>query len=140
MKYLARLRKTKGLTQEELGSAIESDGNSVSRYERGIVRPSIEIIQRLANYFEVPVDELLNGPATNEIEIRIILEETDNWEVESMDMGSNGPGTFSVHIGPHKIGVYVSGKFEDSSDLDDVFARARAKAEQTLEAQKTMNG
>jgi hypothetical protein len=49
-----------------------------------------------------------------------------------MNLTDNGPGTFSVHIGPSKVGIYVSGKFDGPEDLDDVFARARKMAEKTL--------
>ena len=135
MQELARLRKKKGLSQIELGEALCLDGNSISRYERGIVKPSIEIANKIANFFDIPVDALLNGPQKNEWEIRVILEETDDWEVERMDLTNGSKNRFSVHIGPGKIGVEVSGRFDGPEDLDDVFSRARKCAEETLVAQ-----
>jgi transcriptional regulator with XRE-family HTH domain len=132
---LKRLRKARGLTQGNLAAELGVEMNTVWKWENGKIMPSVETLQRLANFFDISVDELLNGPKKNEIEIRVIIEETDDWEVEKMELTSGGKDRFSVHIGPGKIGVEVTGKFETVEDLDAVFARARKCAEETLVAQ-----
>jgi len=66
MKNLMRLRMLKGLTQSELGKKVDCDGNTISRYEREIIKPSIRTIQKLADFFDISIDELLNGPVSNE--------------------------------------------------------------------------
>jgi len=56
---LARFRKTKGLTQGELGAAIGVSIRALSAYERDECEPSIELLAALGNQLGVSVDELL---------------------------------------------------------------------------------
>jgi ribosome-binding protein aMBF1 (putative translation factor) len=39
------LRKKKGLSQSELGKQIGTSGDVVGRYERGDIKPSIDVIK-----------------------------------------------------------------------------------------------
>jgi DNA-binding transcriptional regulator YiaG len=45
--FLATLREALGLTQEELGKEIGRDKLTISRWERGTLRPSPEALARL---------------------------------------------------------------------------------------------
>jgi len=56
---LARLRKEKGFTQVELAQKLDSVQVVISDYERGKVRPSADMIVRLAKALDVSADELL---------------------------------------------------------------------------------
>ena len=57
---LRRLRKTKGLSQEELARKARVSQPYLSQLEAGTYKnPSIEIIQRLAKALGVPVTALL---------------------------------------------------------------------------------
>jgi transcriptional regulator with XRE-family HTH domain len=91
MKQLIRLRKSKGLTQFELGNAIGIDANSIARYEQGKVRPSIDSAQRLAEFFNVSIDELLNGPQPNEIQVRILITTTNMRICRTIRSGFHNP-------------------------------------------------
>ncbi len=51
-------RKIKGITQEELGRELSVSGTAVSKWERGITYPDIEIFLKMADYFQVSTDEL----------------------------------------------------------------------------------
>ena len=132
MKNLVKLRTLKGLTQSELGEKIDCDGNTISRYERGIIKPSIETAQKLASFFGVTVDELLNGEAKGEIEIRIVIRESDD-EVGNvtMDMSKNAPFLRLVEISPHKTGLNVV--FGQDVSLRDVCGKL-LEEEDKLEA------
>ena len=57
---LQRLRKAKGLTQEELAQAIYVSRTAVSKWESGRGYPSIDSLKELAKYFSVTVDELIS--------------------------------------------------------------------------------
>lgn len=59
-KNLIYLRKKNNLTQKELAQKINYSDNAVSRWERGDVTPSIEILEQLGNFYDVAVQELLN--------------------------------------------------------------------------------
>ena len=62
------LRKVKGITQEELGDILSVSGTAVSKWERGITYPDIEVVLKMADYFEVTTDELF-GRKSKDIEI-----------------------------------------------------------------------
>jgi DNA-binding XRE family transcriptional regulator len=49
--FLASLRQAAGLTQEELGRRIGRDKLTISRWERGTMRPSRESLAALAGFF-----------------------------------------------------------------------------------------
>lgn len=66
-----RLREQRSLSQGELADAVKVHQSHISKIERGKKLPSIEVLQGLANYFGVTVDELLaNQPqATTQAEL-----------------------------------------------------------------------
>ena len=56
---IKELRRRDGRTQDALASEIGVTSQAVSRWEKGICCPDIEIIPSIANYFGVTVDYLL---------------------------------------------------------------------------------
>lgn len=56
---LTELRKKRGLSQAALGKAIGTSGDVVGRYERGDIKPSIEVVVKIADALEVSVDYLI---------------------------------------------------------------------------------
>ncbi len=52
------LRKLKGLTQDELADALSVTGTAVSKWERGISYPDIDMCCKIAEFFQVSTDEL----------------------------------------------------------------------------------
>ena len=56
---LKQLRKTRGLTQEELGIQVGLSKAVVSKYETGMGYPSFDMLVRIAQYFGVTTDYLL---------------------------------------------------------------------------------
>lgn len=56
---LSSLRKSRGLTQEELALEIFISRSMIAKYETGKAYPTNEILQKFADYFEVSVDELI---------------------------------------------------------------------------------
>ena len=58
---LQELRKSKGLTQEELAEALFVSRTAVSKWESGRGYPSIDSLKQIADYFSVTIDELLSG-------------------------------------------------------------------------------
>jgi transcriptional regulator with XRE-family HTH domain len=45
----------KGVSQAELGRALKIPANTISRWETGVYKPSIEDLDMLANFFGVPI-------------------------------------------------------------------------------------
>ena len=59
MHTLKALRESKGLYQKDVAKAIGVDRTTYVRYERGDSEPSFEILDKLANFFNVSTDCLL---------------------------------------------------------------------------------
>lgn len=57
-KVLRRLRKQDGLTQSDLGKALGISYSTVSMYERGEREPDFEMLEIIADYFNVSMDYL----------------------------------------------------------------------------------
>ena len=60
-KFIAELRKEKGMTQEQLGDRLGVNSRSVSRWENGHGMPDISLLLTLADVLGVTVQELLEG-------------------------------------------------------------------------------
>ena len=67
---LKRLRTAKGITQEQLSDVMNVSCAAVSKWERGETYPDITLLQPLAYYFGVSLDELM-GYDGNKIKTRI---------------------------------------------------------------------
>jgi transcriptional regulator with XRE-family HTH domain len=63
---LKAVRKAKGLAQERLALDAGVDRTVVSKIERGVTNPSLEILLRLANHLNVEVGQLLLKPQNNQ--------------------------------------------------------------------------
>lgn len=57
---LRRLRKERGLSQEELGARANIQMADISRYESASRDPRITTVARLAGALDVPIAELLH--------------------------------------------------------------------------------
>ena len=56
---LSNLRKSRGLTQEELASELYISRSMIAKYETGKAYPTNEILKKIADYFEISIDELV---------------------------------------------------------------------------------
>lgn len=59
---LARLRRDRGLTQEELAAQLFVTRQAVSRWETGETRPSIDMVKLIAMALDAPLVQLLDIP------------------------------------------------------------------------------
>lgn len=59
--FLQALRKAKGITQAELAEYFGVSPKTVSKWECGEALPEIPLLQALAEYYEVTIDEILKG-------------------------------------------------------------------------------
>jgi transcriptional regulator with XRE-family HTH domain len=58
---LRAAREAKGLTQEQLASAIDMDASQYGKIERGQVDPSVRTLVRIAAGLEIEAAELLRA-------------------------------------------------------------------------------
>ena len=72
---LKTLRKTKGLSQEEIAIRLNVVRQTISKWEKGLSVPDADMLIRIAEYFEVSVSELLGTRLDNESDINIVAEQ-----------------------------------------------------------------
>ena len=58
------LRRAKGITQEELATALGVSNQAVSKWESAQTCPDISLLSVIADYFEVSIDELMGHHTT----------------------------------------------------------------------------
>lgn len=58
---LQELRKSKGMTQEELAEVLYVSRTAISKWESGRGTPSIESLKQIAAFFSVSIDDLLSA-------------------------------------------------------------------------------
>jgi transcriptional regulator with XRE-family HTH domain len=60
-KNLKELRTQKGFSQEVFSSKVGIHVTNLSKYERGLTMPSLEVAEKMANALEVSLDKLVYG-------------------------------------------------------------------------------
>ena len=66
-KQIQELRRQKGLTQAELAEQLGVTDKAVSKWERDLSYPDVELLPRLALLFDTTVDELLQAKVKRKI-------------------------------------------------------------------------
>lgn len=56
---VTQVRKIKGLSQHKPGKTVGTSGDIIGRYERDEVKPSIEVVIKIADTLEMSIDFLL---------------------------------------------------------------------------------
>lgn len=76
---LQELRKSRGLTQEELAEALYVSRTAISKWESGRGYPSIDSLKVISNYFSVSIDDLLSGD-----KLIAIAEKENKYNIQSI--------------------------------------------------------
>lgn len=74
-KFIAELRKSQGLTQEQLGEKIGVTNKTVSRWETGTYLPLADVLLTMSEMFGVSINEILSGKRLTEEEYKKSAEE-----------------------------------------------------------------
>ena len=74
---LQQLRKSKGLTQEELAKELYVSRTAVSKWESGRGYPNIDSLKEISRYFSVSIDELICSDE--------IMQAAENEKKETID-------------------------------------------------------
>ena len=74
--HITLLRKKKGLSQADLGKAVGTSGDIIGRYERDEVKPSIEVVIKIADTLEVSIDYLV-GKSKVELDNKLLKKIQD---------------------------------------------------------------
>lgn len=68
-KLIAELRKSKGLTQQQLAEQLNLSNKTISKWENGSGSPDVSNLPVLADVLEVTVDELLRGEQNSSVDM-----------------------------------------------------------------------
>ena len=61
MKGLKQIRKERNLNQLKVAMDLNISREALSHYENGKREPSLDILNKLSEYFNVSIDYLING-------------------------------------------------------------------------------
>jgi len=129
MKYLAEFRKKCGLTQAALAEKVNVSTNSIARYERGELTPTVEIANRIADVLNVSIEELLNGSQSDEWKLEIKLSKEGVIDVSGLRPSAE------INVGDKGIAVTLSGSYElwaDDAKFENFVEQLRNKRQAAL--------
>lgn len=92
--FLKELRKEKQLTQEQLAEILGVTNRSISRWENGVNMPDFDLVIEIANYYDVSIEEILDGERKNEM----IDKKTEQILLKVADYESNEKQRFSKRV------------------------------------------
>lgn len=115
---IVNLRKNRGLTQAQLAEALNMTSAAVSKWETGTATPDLDTLIALADYFRVPMDELL-GRTLEKPRVVLFAPEKD---VEKMALSLLKSYNYQV------LGVGRS-----LEELEELFARLEEQGESPVD-------
>ncbi len=100
-KFIAKQRKIKNLTQEELAEKLGITKNAVSKWERGLCLMDMSLLKPLSNILEISINDILAGEMIEKKDIEKKSEEniiklTELVNLKSMKYGIIGMALFSI--------------------------------------------
>ncbi len=100
-KFIAKQRKIKNLTQEELAEKLGITKNAVSKWERGLCLMDMSLLKPLSEILEVSINEILAGEKIEDKDVEKKSEEniiklTELVNLKSMKYGIIGMTLFSI--------------------------------------------
>ena len=81
---IRKIRKEKGLTQEQLADAMGVSTASVSKWETGVAAPELTVLADLADYFEVSIDALM-GHKIDKVQLDERIQEINKLSLDLQD-------------------------------------------------------
>ena len=133
IKYLFQIRKKRRLSQFDLAELAGIAQSSLARYERGEMQPSLEVINSLARALNVTTDELINGPVSNDWELRIKISKE-----RVIEMGIKGSSA-ELSIGDDAMAITLSAGYdlwEDDVKFEGLVEQLRNKRQAALKLRK----
>lgn len=65
-KLIARIRQQKNMTQQDIADQLHITSKAVSKWERGLSFPSVDILEKLASVLDISVVDILAGEVISE--------------------------------------------------------------------------
>lgn len=107
-KYLSKLRKSQNLKQSDLGKILNVSSQNISKYENGGFLPSLEILLKYCEYFNVSFLNVYYGLDDDKLYKVEIIEREDNKSTDSNDnLNNNLINQFKFNL-KNKIIIFSS--------------------------------
>ena len=80
---IKQIRKTKGMTQAQLGDIVGVTFQQIQKYEKDSNTPSIEMLKKIALVFNVHLISIIEGgnPSDESLSVAYMLDKIDNKDV-----------------------------------------------------------
>lgn len=140
MKFLGKIRQERGFTQAELAEKVGVGVNTIARYERSEMTPSLTVGHAIANVLNVSEAELLNGPKSNEWRIEVVFRKEEDWEMHTVDMSASAPNLFLVQVGLDKISLNLVGDPKDEAEIDGLWNKAKPQVLKMIAMRRELKG
>ena len=106
---LKELRKTHGLTQEQVAEQLGVTSQTVSKWERGLIYPDISLLPKIALLFKCSIDNLFNMELTWSMEHR---KEVDD-KIRALCQKQDWEGAYQawmqeIKLNPDQYGYYAA--------------------------------
>lgn len=107
-RFISELRKSRSLTQKELAEKLNVTDKAVSKWETGKCYPDIETIERLSEFFEVSINDILSGKLTEPQERE---KEADKNIVDVMKSSKKSKSRWQTAVLILGIAIFIIGIF-----------------------------
>ena len=111
---LTKIRTEKGISQKELAEMLSMHATHLSRYERGVTAPSIEVLKKIAEALGVSTDRLIYGADDEKAKGKIKDNDLLNMfsKVQQLDKGELGcvKSLLEAYIFKRNLHQQLSGK------------------------------
>lgn len=99
---LQKLRKERGMTQEQLASRIDRESSIISRYEKNLQSPTFETVRSFASIFNVSMDYLSGTEKAGSLSLYGLSSEQIDVLKELADLFRSNNAVFSKKLTPEQ--------------------------------------
>ncbi|EDT84710.1 transcriptional regulator [Clostridium botulinum Bf] len=118
---IKKLRKSKNITQEELGKNIGVTTSMVGMYETNARKPSYEVLIKIAEFFSVSTDFLLNTEEKLDMTLdsvkkihNMVKEATEKYGIEEVNQSEKQENKIKT------LAAHFEGEEFTDEDVEDI--------------------
>ena len=118
--FIKEWRKKRGLTQEKLAELVGIHPNTLLKWEYGTREPKASELQKLAKALGITEADLLNGPASQELEVKIVMGVKSVSALAGISLASN---SFTYGVNDTEPSIVLMGNVRIETPEDRTKAR-----------------
>ncbi|HHX54746.1 MAG TPA: helix-turn-helix domain-containing protein [Clostridiales bacterium] len=125
---LRYLRINRGLTQVDLGNYLNMTRQGYAHYENGLRSPNYQILVKLANLYQVSVDDLVDS---KEIPLEIVhLYETSPYQIKKEYNYEKSPKNISIMVNKREKELIHMFRKLNTQDKNMLYYKLKAKTQE----------